>query len=87
MNNSREQWQPPYGNGGAGDMDGSELADVGLTAQDVDDLHAAWVVRRCPRLQLRGTDRVLAGCSCRSPRLQLWGTGVCLPVGAAAVPN
>ena len=24
-------------------MDGSELADIGLTAKDVDDLHAAWV--------------------------------------------
>ena len=24
-------------------MDGSELADIGLSANDVDDLHAAWV--------------------------------------------
>ena len=43
MNNSQEQWEAPYGNGGAGDMDGSELADIGLSANDVDDLHAAWV--------------------------------------------
>lgn len=43
MNYSREQWLPPYGNGGAGDMDGAELYDIGLSADDVDDLHAAWV--------------------------------------------
>ena len=43
MNTSREQWKPPYGNGGAGDMDGTELADIGLSANDVDNLHAAWV--------------------------------------------
>ena len=43
MTTPNQEWKPPYGNGGAGDLDGTELSDIGLTAHDVDALHATWV--------------------------------------------